>query len=92
MTASKRDLKETAVRYMGGCCVLCSYNKCDAALHFHHMNPHEKDFNISSKSNWYDIRKELNKCVLVCANCHAEIHANLVDLETLVFLQEEARG
>lgn len=92
MTLTKKDLKWKAVRYLGGCCVLCGYNRCYNALHFHHLNPHEKDFNISSKSNWYDIHIEIDKCALVCANCHAETHAGIIDHEYLAMMQEEMRG
>lgn len=91
MTDSNKDLKANAVQYMGGCCVLCGYNRCHSALHFHHINPWEKDFNISSKNRWIDIRKEIEKCALVCANCHAEIHAGLIDHEYLAMMQEESR-
>ena len=47
-----------------------------AALHFHHRNPAEKDFSISGAHarSWVSISGELDKCDLVCANCHAEIH------------------
>jgi 5-methylcytosine-specific restriction endonuclease McrA len=81
-------LKESAVNHLGGCCLLCGYNKCLRALHFHHINPHEKDFDISSKSTWYDIRDEIEKCVLLCANCHAEVHDGMVNHELLVELGE----
>ena len=84
----QRDLKLKAINHMGGSCVLCNYSTCPAALHFHHLNPYEKDFDISSKTNWSDIVIELGKCVLVCSNCHAEIHYGLIDLETLVDLSE----
>jgi len=84
----KEFLKQSAVRYMGGACRLCGYNRCLRALHFHHMNSWEKDFNISEKSTWYDIEPELKKCILLCANCHAEVHDGLVDHETLAILGE----
>jgi 5-methylcytosine-specific restriction endonuclease McrA len=84
----KQFLKESAVSYKGGCCQLCGYKRCISALHFHHINPHEKDFNISEKSNWYDISHEIDKCILLCANCHAEVHAGMVDLEILVQFNE----
>lgn len=71
----RQRLKKKAVEYMGGCCSKCNYNKCLAALHFHHLDPDEKDFQISSKSiSWEKLVVELNKCVLLCANCHAEEH------------------
>jgi len=84
----KEFLKDAAIRYMGGHCILCGYKRCHRALHFHHINPHEKDFNISEKSSWYEIKPELDKCALLCANCHAEYHSGMVDLEVLVELNE----
>ena len=84
----KETLKKVAVSHMGGKCVLCGYNRCMRALHFHHLNPHEKDFEISTKSSWYDIQHEIKKCVLLCSNCHAEVHDGLIDQEVLVELAE----
>ena len=89
MTATKKDLKRIAVNYKGGECLICGYKRCMSALHFHHVNPWEKDFNISEKSNWFDIKREIEKCVLLCANCHAEAHEGIIDPETLVDLEEE---
>ena len=71
--------KERAVKYKGGKCVKCGYDKCIIALEFHHINPEEKDFSPSSNMNksWDKIKLELDKCILVCSNCHREIHYNL---------------
>jgi predicted DNA-binding protein YlxM (UPF0122 family) len=71
--------KERAVEYKGGKCERCSYNKCIIALEFHHTDPKEKDFHISSNMNkaWDKVKKELDKCILVCSNCHREIHYDL---------------
>lgn len=69
-------LKVKCVEYKGGKCISCGYNKCMKALHFHHRNPNEKEFNISNllrKNGWEKIQLELDKCDLLCANCHAEI-------------------
>ena len=58
-------------------CSKCGYNKCAGALHFHHIDRTTKDFEISmATSGSYSkekLDKEINKCILVCANCHAEI-------------------
>ena len=69
-------LKEELVKYKGGKCEICGYNKCIAALEFHHLNKEEKDFTISSYSNLSidKLKSEVDKCILVCANCHREIH------------------
>ena len=68
-----------AVEYKGGACVLCGYNKSHAALEFHHIDPHEKDIQIGVKANiaWSKIKLEIDKCVLLCANCHREEHERL---------------
>ncbi len=70
-------VKEKAILYLGGKCGICGYDKCVAALHFHHKDPSDKEFGISQKGatrSWSSIVKELDKCELMCANCHAEQH------------------
>lgn len=69
------ELKERAIAYLGGQCKLCKYSSCPAALVFHHVDPREKEFEISSRMSWEAIQKELNRCELLCSNCHAEVHA-----------------
>ena len=76
----RKRLKEMAAEYKGGGCKICGYNKCLNALEFHHTNPSEKDFGIAMKGHtrsWERVKEELDKCVMVCANCHTEIHAEL---------------
>lgn len=60
-------------------CSICKYSKCKQALEFHHLNPSEKEFKISEMGTFTEdkIIKELEKCMLVCANCHREIHFGL---------------
>lgn len=80
----RRKLKEMAVEYRGGKCVVCGYNRCIAALEFHHLNPEEKDFSIASTGttkSWNRIKEELDKCICVCANCHREIHNEIISIE-----------
>jgi hypothetical protein len=58
-------------------CAECGYNKCDAALSFHHANPEDKKYNLKQNLLKYSeetIVAELNKCILFCANCHRELH------------------
>jgi predicted transcriptional regulator len=72
-----QNLKRQMVQYKGGECVRCGYKKYFGALEFHHLNPSEKDFNPSSLKRYkFDdrIKNELDKCILVCSNCHREIH------------------
>lgn len=71
----RKMIKVKAVEYKGGKCQSCGYNKCINALDFHHLDPREKDFTISGTSGkWENVKKELDKCVLLCKNCHAELH------------------
>lgn len=79
----RSKIKEMAVQYKGGRCCICGYKKFIGALEFHHLNPKEKDFSISLKGytkGWGTVKAELDKCILVCANCHREIHAGLINL------------
>ena len=71
--------KERAVEYKGGKCEKCGYDKCISALEFHHLDPKEKDFSPSGNMNmaWDKIKIEIDKCILVCANCHREIHEQI---------------
>ena len=76
----RRKLKKESVKYKGGKCEKCGYNKSVMALEFHHVNPEEKSFGISATGitrSWEKLKKELDKCILVCSNCHAEIHAGV---------------
>lgn len=74
-------VKNLSIEYKGGCCQQCGYNKCIEALEFHHVDPSQKDFEVSGNGHcksWETIKKELDKCILLCANCHRELHALLV--------------
>ena len=68
--------KQKAVDYLGSKCKLCGYNKCLRALVFHHRDPLEKEFDWSHYQNksWCSTKLELDKCDLLCSNCHAEVH------------------
>ncbi len=80
----RRDkIKELAIEYKGGKCCICGYNKCHSALEFHHLNPETKDFSISANGytrSWKEVKDELNKCILVCANCHRELHSGIIGI------------
>lgn len=68
--------KKDAITYKGGKCIHCGYSKNYAALEFHHRDPHEKDcdWNKLRLKKWSSIVAELDKCDLLCANCHKEFH------------------
>lgn len=81
VTKRRRKLKTLAVEYKGGKCIFCGYNKCQEAMDFHHINPSMKEYAISGGGHtkaWEKIKIELDKCILVCRNCHSEIHAGLI--------------
>jgi predicted nucleic acid-binding Zn ribbon protein len=71
-------LKLLFIYELGGCCSICGYNKNISALEFHHKNPNDKLFNLDSRTfsnrNIEIIKIEINKCILICSNCHQEIH------------------
>jgi 5-methylcytosine-specific restriction endonuclease McrA len=76
----RKVIRQKAILYKGGRCERCGYDRCGEALEFHHLESAHKDFGISSKGytrSWNRTREELDKCVLLCANCHREIHAEL---------------
>ena len=74
-----RNNKKKAVEYKGGKCMLCGYDNCMRSLSFHHRDPKFKDPNWNKMRNWKfeKLKKELDKCDLVCNNCHGEIHEKL---------------
>ena len=77
----RKRTKQKLIEYKGGKCQFCGYDKCSRALQFHHINPEEKDFSISGKSVSFEkLKDEVDKCMLVCSNCHAEIHDGLIKL------------
>jgi hypothetical protein len=71
----RRRTKRRAVEYLGGKCSRCGYNKCVRALSFHHRDPLIKSFGIANPSTkkWEIVKAELDKCDLLCLNCHMEI-------------------
>lgn len=76
----RQKIRIKALEYKGGKCSRCGYSKCIDALEFHHLESSKKDFGISEKGytrSWEKVSKELDKCDLVCANCHRELHAQL---------------
>ena len=81
----RRRNKIKLVKYKGGKCEICGYNKCIGALEFHHLNPTEKDFGLScgNTKSLEKLKAEADKCIMVCANCHREIHENERDKEII---------
>lgn len=73
----RNKVKLQCIDYKGGKCSKCGYDKCAAALDFHHLDPTQKDFDIShsNKRSLESLKPELDKCILICANCHRELHS-----------------
>jgi hypothetical protein len=80
---SRQDSKRAFVNSFGGKCEICGYDVCIQALVFHHLDPKEKEFNISryvgNKRVTYELLRELSRVCLLCCRCHAEVHAGLHD-------------
>lgn len=79
--------KQRMVESMGGKCQCCGYNACKEALAFHHIDPTHKELAFGSlranPKTWEKVVEELKKCILVCHNCHSEIHAGVREVPKL---------
>jgi transposase len=85
----RSKLRDILIREAGGKCVVCGYSRCVAALHFHHVDPRTKRFNVRSGNtqSLARLRAEASKCVLLCSNCHAEVEVGATSLPAKVFAQ-----
>lgn len=81
VTIKRRAIKKALIQYKGSKCERCGYDKCMRALEFHHLDPNEKDFGVSKNlcKSMANLKAEVDKCILVCSNCHAEIHQELFE-------------
>jgi hypothetical protein len=75
----KIKIKQLAVDYLGGKCNRCGYDNCIEAFEFHHIDPSTKDPSLDGRGinrgkSFEASKEELDKCVLLCANCHREVH------------------
>jgi 5-methylcytosine-specific restriction endonuclease McrA len=73
----RKKIRLKSIKHMGGKCERCGYSKYPEVLEFHHKDPAQKYFNVSEKGHsrsWDRVKKEIEKCVLLCANCHRENH------------------
>ena len=83
----RRNRKLNLIKVCGNQCNICGYNKVIGALEFHHINPEEKSYGLASMGTCHQLETdltEIKKCILVCANCHREIHENLFTKEELI--------
>lgn len=80
----RKTTKDRMVTAMGGKCQCCGYHKCNHSLAFHHIDPTIKDLSFAgiraNPKSWIKVVDELRKCILVCHNCHSEIHAGIREL------------
>lgn len=92
VTKRRRVLKLKAIELMGSKCMVCGYDKHQGVLEFHHVNAATKSFGISTggfSRSWTSIYAELQKCILVCANCHREIELGLHQKEAVIALHTQ---
>jgi len=75
-TEKLRKLKKDMLDYRGGKCSMCGYDKCIGSLDFHHIDPSKKETIINKFRNLETAKPELDKCIILCANCHRELHFN----------------
>ena len=76
--------------HLGGRCIKCGYDKCLKALGFHHLDPSKKDFTISNDHfKLKEAVEEVKKCILICSNCHKELHDNLWTIDELNLEEKE---
>jgi transposase-like protein len=83
VTRRRRKVKEMLVAEFGGACQVCGYDRYAGALQFHHRDPEAKAFGLAlygAARSFAKAREEAAKCVLLCANCHAEIERGLASL------------
>lgn len=87
----RQATKAYLIYLAGGKCQCCGYNKCSDALSFHHVDRSTKTYGLSGTRLTYNLSKilrELQKCCLVCHNCHTEIHSGLQACPTINIKQE----
>ena len=83
VAAWRRRTKLRLVTEAGGACAVCGYDRYAGALEFHHVDPSTKSFGLSTRGVTRSIetlRAELDKCVLLCSNCHAEVEGGVTQL------------
>jgi len=74
---NRNKIKLMAVQYKGGKCVNCGWNMWLSGLTFHHLDPKRKDFSLGHRRSlsWKLAKREVDKCILLCMNCHSGIHS-----------------
>ncbi len=79
---NKRFIRRVKLRY--GCQIVgCGYKKFEGALDFHHLDSVEKDSaigHLAKDASMKVLKDEMRKCIIVCANCHREIHGGVTEI------------
>ncbi len=87
-TATRGFYAQAIKKLYGAKCQKCGYDKCIGALEFHHLDPTQKEMTISDDCSTIKIAlEEAKKCILLCANCHREVHYNLLDISDIPLLK-----
>jgi predicted HNH restriction endonuclease len=87
----RKKIRSEAIKYRGGKCELCGYKRCSRAFDFHHLDPKKKKFGISLNGltrSWERVRHELDNCIMLCANCHREVHAGITQLPRVIGVEK----
>jgi hypothetical protein len=86
----KNRNRQELLKLHGSKCSVCSYDKCSSALQFHHIDPSEKEFEISESAySLENLIAEAKKCVLLCANCHAEVENEILKSKIELFYSKK---
>ncbi len=90
----RKRIKQQSIMYLGGKCQVCGYSECPEALDFHHIDESKKNFGIAYKGHtksWSRVKEELDKCYLLCANCHREVHAGKLQLPRAIEVEKQGK-
>ena len=81
VTRRHQRMRQLLLSEAGGRCAVCAYDRCSFNLHFHHVDPTQKAFSMhmGRGKSLAAYRNEATKCVLLCANCHGEVEAGLIE-------------
>jgi len=86
----RKKIKAMIVSYKGGKCMICGYDKYSGALDLHHIDESKKSFGLGQNGltrSWEKTKAEADKCVLICANCHREVHAGITQLPRVIVVE-----
>jgi hypothetical protein len=86
ITVRRQNIKKKILQQRGENCEICEYSICPRTLSFHHKNPKEKDFTVSAnmEKSFDKIKHETDKCMILCANCHMELHEQTNGVDKII--------